>query len=534
MMLCLLLCGSATMKAQVEGMPMKAAHEVRSGETLYSISKKYNVSVENIRKVNPRIGDTLLAGSIVFIPDVEGSGLQDAESVQPTVDQIPRTDGPGMVKPNTPCKTMYEVGKKETIFSIARQFHISEEDLLRANPQITDYKIKKGEFLCIPYTQNELYEMRREGQQYAESQRARAAEEAREAAEAARRAKMLERIRVAVILPFSLDAAKKSKEAVKMYDFYEGFLLAIDELKAQGANVDVYAFEEPTALSGGMELLLTNPDLEKANLIVGPMRLENLPSLSRFASQRHIPLAVPFSTKASITAGVPVCYQINTTADHMYQQIFSQVIDRYQHHNIIIVNVGDRGEKTDYINQLKLQLEQHALSYKTIAVADLATLSELTIEGMRTLIVPTSNTQNAYEKVVAKLDQASGLDISSIDLFGYPEWQTFSDKNKQSMRKYHAAFFCTFYTDPTSAQVLDFNQKFRFWFKRDQMGTYPQYGLLGYDTAKFFVSGLQQHGLDFMDNSTSLRIPALQNPMMFEKQAGNGGFVNTYFRIVSF
>ena len=523
-MISLLLCSSASMTAQLAGVPMKAAHEVRSGETLYSISQKYNVSVEHIRQANPRIGDTLMAGSVLFIPDIASTDMT----------LPPATDGPGMVKENIPCKTMYEVGKKETVFSISRLFHISEEELLRANPQIVDYKIKKGDLLCIPYTQTELYDMRREGEQYAESQRAREAAAAKEAAEAARRAQMLERIRVAVILPFGLDATKKSKEAVKMYDFYEGFLLAIDELKANGANVDVYAFEEPTAFSGSMELLLTNPDLQKVNLLVGPMRVENIPALSNFARQHQIPLAVPFSTKASITASVPVCYQINTAAEYMYQPIFKQVVDRYQHHNIIIVNVGDRGEKTDYINNLKLALEQSALSYKTTAISDLGSLAELTTEGMRTLIIPTSNTQNAYEKLVSKLDQAAGIDVSEIDLFGYPEWQAFNEKNKISMRKYHAAFYCTFYTDPYSSQVQDFNQKFRYWFKREAMGTYPQYGLLGYDTAKFFVSGLQQYGIGFMDNSTSLRIPALQNPMMFEKQPGNGGFINTYFRIVSF
>lgn len=529
----LLLCTVGAASIQAQDLPMKAAHEVKTGETLYSISKHYNVSVEDLRKANPRMGETLLTGSVIFIPMVGEDEAQKRAEQEQQMANIHATDGPGMVKENIPCKTMYQVQKKETVFSISRQFHISEEELLRANPQIEDGKIKKGEYLCIPYSANEIYEMQRESQEYAQRQREREAEEKRAAEEAALKARQLQNIKVAVILPFSLETAKKSKESVKMYDFYEGFLLAVEELKKQGVSLDIYAYEEPSTLANEIDQLLSNPQMAKMNLIVGPMRVENIPALSRFAQQHNIPLAIPFSTRASITASSPVCYQINTNISQFYKDIFNQFVDRYQHHNIVIVSTGDKGEKADYLLGLKQVLDESAVAYKTATLADLSTLSQLTSGGERTVIVPVSNTRSAFEKVVAKLDNTD-IDASTIDMFGFPEWQTFSEKNKQSMRKYHASFFCTFYTDPTSTQVQDFNRQFKFWFKRDQMNTYPQYGLLGYDTGKFFLTGLHQYGLDFMNNSTSMRIAALQNPMQFERLSSGFGYANTHFRIVSF
>lgn len=524
----LLLC-AGTASAQVGGMTMKAAHEVQMGETLYSISRHYNVSVDDLRKANPRMGDTLLAGSVVYIPSTVA-----LTGEQGTVDSS-TAGNTGKAGESIPCKTMYQVGKKETVFSISRQFHISEEELLRANPQIEDGKIKKGEYLCIPYTASELYEMRRESENYATAQKEREAAEARAAEETARKARQLDRIKVAVILPFSLDSTKKTKEAVKMYDFYEGFLLAVDEMRSKGVSVDIYAYEEPGLLSTGMEALLSSPMMSHMNLIVGPMRVENIPALSQFAKKHDIPLAIPFSTRASVTAASPVCYQINTNISRFYKDIFKQFADRYQHHNILIVNTGDRGEKADYALSLKQSLEENALTYKTVDVADLATLSQLSdTPGEKTVVVPISNTQSAFEKVVNKLGQNSEDEVSRVELFGFPEWQAFSEKNKQNLRKYHAAFFCTFYADPSSTQVQDFNRQFRYWFKRDPMGTYPQYGLLGYDTARFFLSGLNQYGREFKENSTSLRVAALQNPMQFELLPGGNGFSNTYFRIVSF
>ena len=526
----LLLC-SVTAFAQVEGQKVKTTHEVQMGETLYSISRKYNVSVEELQQANPRIGETLMAGSVIIIPESKG----EAQTVIVPDGQM--LDGPGMVKETIPCKTMYQVGKKENLFSIARLFHVTEEDLRRANPQIDGDNIKKGEYLCIPYTTMERYEMQKESEAYAASQREREAAEARaaqEAAEAARKAKQLETIKVAVILPFSLDSSKKSKEAVKMYDFYEGFLLAVDEMKRKGVSVDVYAYEEPSLLSNGMDVLLASPMLSHMNLIVGPMRLENITSLATFAAKHNIPLAVPFSTKASLTAAVPVCYQINTNASRFYKEIFKQFIDKHQQHNIFILSTGDRGEKSDYLTNLKLSLDENGMTYKTIGLDDLSKMSELTTPGQRTVIIPVSNLQSTFEKMINRLEQNKELDIASLELFGCPEWQTFSDRNKGYMSKYHASFFCTFYTDPYSSQVQDFNRLFHNWFKRDQMATYPQYGLLGYDTGKFFLSGLHEYGLTFLDNAASMRIAALQNPMKFEQLSNGNGFINTYFRIVSF
>ena len=291
-----LLIGTAT-AVQAQNIPMQAAHEVQMGETLYSLSKKYGVSVEAIKNANPKMGDTLLAGSVVFIPSkLEDQRIEQEAEARQKLQEIQDTKPVGTVSESIPCKTMYQVQKKETVFSIARQFHVTEEELLRANPQIVDNKVKKGEYLCIPYTATERYAQQQESRQFEAAQREREAAERRAAEEAERKAKMYEQVNVAVILPFNLGSDKKSKEAVKMIDFYEGFLLAVNELKKKGVSVNIYAYDEPSSLSTGIDVLLTKPEMQKMNLIVGPMRVENIPSVGRFAKQHNIPLAIPFST----------------------------------------------------------------------------------------------------------------------------------------------------------------------------------------------------------------------------------------------
>ena len=46
---------------------------------------------------------------------------------------------------------LHQVNKGETLFSIAKQYNVTEQDILTANPDIKNKsKLKKGAFLTIP------------------------------------------------------------------------------------------------------------------------------------------------------------------------------------------------------------------------------------------------------------------------------------------------------------------------------------------------------------------------------------------------
>lgn len=56
---------------------------------------------------------------------------------------------------------MHKVKRKETVYSISREYGISEAELIAANPELQgEDKIKKGTFLCIPYPTAQVRETR--------------------------------------------------------------------------------------------------------------------------------------------------------------------------------------------------------------------------------------------------------------------------------------------------------------------------------------------------------------------------------------
>ena len=131
-------------------------HTIQAGETLYKLSVKHGVSVERICRANPGLSvKNFRVGQVIAIPS-KGSASSEVKKETPVpAPQIQST-------PNEPlkpkCRDMHKVERKETVFSISRKYGITEDELIAANPEIKGKKLKKGKFLCIPYAQKKVAE----------------------------------------------------------------------------------------------------------------------------------------------------------------------------------------------------------------------------------------------------------------------------------------------------------------------------------------------------------------------------------------
>ena len=57
---------------------------------------------------------------------------------------------------NLKWRDMYQVKKKDTLFGIAKNFGLTLEELINANPEmkVAGYELKKGDYIFIPYPSN--------------------------------------------------------------------------------------------------------------------------------------------------------------------------------------------------------------------------------------------------------------------------------------------------------------------------------------------------------------------------------------------
>ncbi|MEH6619953.1 LysM peptidoglycan-binding domain-containing protein [Maribacter arcticus] len=123
-------------------------HEVKSGETLESISKLYGVTPANILQYNKEIkqGQQLRPNTILVVP-----GAKIATKPAASVSGIANNNIQDSIITRQPIGyTTHRVRKKETIFGITQQYKITEEELKKYNTQLYASPLQKKMELRIP------------------------------------------------------------------------------------------------------------------------------------------------------------------------------------------------------------------------------------------------------------------------------------------------------------------------------------------------------------------------------------------------
>lgn len=100
------------------------SHIVEKGDTLYSLSKKYGVSVDDLRSANAISGSDLYAGQKLIIPAKKADKRVTYES--------------------------YRVKAGDTLYSIAKRSEITVDELRRLNSLDSSAVLKIGQNLKVP------------------------------------------------------------------------------------------------------------------------------------------------------------------------------------------------------------------------------------------------------------------------------------------------------------------------------------------------------------------------------------------------
>ncbi|TDX14423.1 peptidoglycan endopeptidase [Flavobacterium sp. S87F.05.LMB.W.Kidney.N] len=116
------------------------SHEVAAKETLWGISKKYNVSVDDLKKANPLLEtEGLKIGQQITIPS-------NSSDVVASTNEKPRENAPEVI--STEVELYREVKPKETKYGISKEYGITVAELERQNPSIKG-KVPVGYLLKI-------------------------------------------------------------------------------------------------------------------------------------------------------------------------------------------------------------------------------------------------------------------------------------------------------------------------------------------------------------------------------------------------
>ncbi|WP_167856720.1 DPBB and LysM peptidoglycan-binding domain-containing protein [Hymenobacter aquaticus] len=123
-------------------------HRVAPGETLYGLSRRYKVPVDQIVEANPKLEGTLVTGQIVLVPrnrvvmnTTAAAKAPAPPAAAPAATRDLTTDARG--------NKTYKVEKGQTLFSIARRFNTTPDALARLNKLPDNAGVKVGQVLIV-------------------------------------------------------------------------------------------------------------------------------------------------------------------------------------------------------------------------------------------------------------------------------------------------------------------------------------------------------------------------------------------------
>lgn len=504
-------------------------HTIQPGETLYKLTQRYGVTAQRICRANPGLSaSNFRIGQVIAIPAKISTSEDSIINEVKTATQVtaPTTSTP--LKPN--CRDMHKVQRKETIFSISRQYGITEAELIAANPELRTEKLKKGKFLCIPYAQETKAEttspkptvIPTDDQLFDESKK---------------EVHKISTIKAAVMLPFMTDGGGNRDEQARMVEYYEGFLMAVDSLKEKGVSIDLYTYDTRNNASS-IKTILDKSEMKNMNIIFGPAYPDQVKPVAEFARKNNIRLVVPFTSKGNEVFNNPSVYQINTPQSYLYSEVYEHFLRKFNTANVVFLDAADGDkDKADFIKGLKEELKNKRIPFTELRGDDITpeSLKGAMNHIMDNVFIPTSGTNVALIKLLPQLivTLRDNPDYR-MHLFGYPEWQTYTHDHLASFYELDTYFYSSFYTNNLFPEAVQFSSAYRRWYSKDMLNAFPKYGMLGFDTGYFFLKGLSQYGSNLEEKLGKITVTPIQTGFKFDRVNNWGGFINRKVFFVHF
>ena len=416
----------------------------------------------------------------------------------------------------TKWKDIHKVKRKETIFGIARDNGITIEELKEANPEMKqpDYKLKKGDYVFIPYP--------KAAQATPTTTTANKTEEQRPAnkpvSDIRNRA-----IRVGVMLPLHND----NGDGRRMVEYYRGVLMACDSLKQNGISVDIHAWNVPE--NADIKKTLKDKDAAKCDLIIGPLHTEQIPTLSNYCQRHYIRLVVPFSSQGEGIYQNPYYYAVNPPKSFLLSEAAHLTTELFGKDNILLLDGNESdNDAANFSEAVNKRLMQNGNKMRTIRLSDDSqTWADMMVAYKSNVIIPSSSSVKLLNQLFPKLRQfAVDHPEYGIKLVGYPEWQTYTNNHLENFYRFDTYAYSTFYRNPLNGRASQFENDYQKHFHETTITSWPRFGMLGYDTAYFFLKGLSTYGDALELHLGEVATTPYQHQFKFQRVSNWSGFIN--------
>lgn len=506
------------------------SHVVIERQTLFSISKAYNVTQDDIYEANPGLRENgLKKNSIIMIPAQseakETVADKPAEAPKETAIEQESVQTGEVRTAEASVHKIHTVRWYETLKDIAAKHNVSEEAIMAAN-NLTDNKLKNRQKLIIP-TQG--YAMTLVPARPAEKEEA--AEEENMDLETAfdtedeeedTAATVIEKrkINATLLLPLKATGSTASKSNM---DFYSGALIAVRELGESGIDINLNVYDVANGTFGA-----TKHELESSDIVIGPVAAADISRLYTIAPGIKA-LISPLDPKAEdLTERYSTMIHAPASRTVQYQDVAQWIKEDMMPGDRVIVISEKEARKGDEGKLIRAAIDSAHIAYTPFSYSILEGRkiqepleANMAAEGVNRVVIA-SESEAFVNDVIRNLNLTIHNKFSVV-LYAPAKIRTFETIEIENFHNTNLHASLTYYIDYEDKDVKDFIKKYRTLFKTEP----TQFAFQGYDVARYFMGLCAKYGEDWMTNAEDASM--LQSTFDL-KPCGNGGYFNTGIR----
>lgn len=483
-------------------------HVVEHGQTVFSVSRAYGVKYYDA--VIKKDMDKLLIGDTIWIPITDNDG-------------------------NAPENSSYryvEVKKGQTLYNLSKIYKVSIDDIENLNPELKESGLKVGMILKMPLegtentnTNNSSEKVQTQKIPFNFSVRDRVDKN---------------KIHVTLMMPLFLDnigeistskfdieqRRRRTYKSFTFIQFYEGILMGLDYLEAEGYNVVLNVVDIPDDDPKKVEQAFNEYDIAKSDFIIAALFQHSFEKLAELAKENRIFVINSLSDRDAILKNNPYVIKYMPSIEGSVKAILGVVKNNFNNPHLYLIHSNSNLEK-QWFEEFKKQLsEQKDIEYTLFSWAASNRLLQMLKNDNGNVVVSIYDEAPGKNKaytinLLNKLFSLKKTTPTLITTQNYIKMYNDIDYNQLQRLEYHT-INNTFldYSNPNHKEFID---KFKERFKTEPTG---DYALIGNDLIIQFVLGLHKRGSEFWKNPNLPKNSAIMYPMLFKRPTETDGFEN--------
>lgn len=501
-------------------------HKIEKGQSLYSITKLYNVTLDELYFHNPELKTGVKANQEIKIP----SSFTAIKTVTTTPTN---TNTSSSYQVDTLKYFTYKITKGETVYSITKKFNLSEAQLNAFNPNLAQ-GLKDGQVIAI-----------------SERNRRKNVKETIEVKQTivsidTTKAKIITKstktsYNLALVLPFKLDQTlaldmptlaknKTNFPIVSSYaiDFYLGFKNAIDSLTSKDFEINLELYDEDEKDSLKHTQLLSELKTKQIDFIFGPLYANGFKSIAQKAKELSIPIITPITQQNKMLYNNVYASKTNPSQYTLLESLADYCIDSLVTSNtkLFLVSSFQKDPKEiayvnafkKYYNEKQKLLGKSAKDTVTI-VKGLEGIKSGYLPNAKNIIVTLSTNQVFIADFTTQL--AIFSDKKDVVLCGWQNTTTIDNIDQEYLNQLRFTFPHQYNINNIAA----YNSLIEH-YKTIQESYPTEFYFIGYDIANYYLKNLKEWGPNFVFNLNNLSTETNYMRFKFYRPDNSTGFDN--------